>query len=94
MVFKLTVSSERRLGGGHGGPGGGGDQVVEGVVGDVPGDAPALVADPDGHVVLALGEEHLDFGQLGRLAVRLHRGTHRVLEELEQDVVEVGRGVD
>lgn len=44
--------------------------------------------------MLALGHQHLDLRQLARgLAVGLHRGAHRVLEQLEQDVVEVGRGV-
>ena len=66
---------------------------MEGGVGDVPGDAPALVADPDADVLRPLGEQHLHGGQLRRAGVRLHRSAHRVLEQLEQDVVEVGRGV-
>ena len=76
MVFKLTVSSERSLGGGHGGPGGGGEHVLEQLVRDVPGDSPALganqcvlsqnkfqcylIGDPDGDITRTLGDHHLN----------------------------------
>ena len=53
-----------------------------------------LVADSDAHVVLPLGHQHLDVGELWAGAVGLHHGPHGVLEELEEDVVEVGRGID
>ena len=44
--------------------------------------------------MLTLGNQHLYDGQLLRLAMGLHRGTHRVLEQLEKNVVKVGRGED
>ena len=53
-----------------------------------------LVTDPDADIVFSLGKQHLDFGKLFRLAVGLHCCSHRVLEKLKEDVVEVGRGVD
>ena len=43
--------------------------------------------------MLPLGHKHLYLRQSLGLAVGLHCGTHGVLEQLEQYVVQVGRGV-
>mmetsp|Transcript_48732 Transcript_48732/g.121717 ORF Transcript_48732/g.121717 Transcript_48732/m.121717 type:complete len:361 (-) Transcript_48732:272-1354(-) len=55
-----------------------------------PRDAPALVADLDGDVLLPLGKHDRDGGGvLARVAVPLDGGAHRVLDQLEEDVVQV-----
>ena len=73
--------------------GGGGDEVVEGCVGDVPGDAPALDADPGAEILLPLGRQHLYLGQLCCAGMLLHQSMHRVLEQLEENVVDLRGGV-
>ena len=52
-----------------------------------------LVTDSNADIMVALGDKDLDVGEGPGTPVRLHRRSHRVLEELEEDVVEVGRGV-
>jgi hypothetical protein len=42
--------------------------------------------------MISLSDQHLHRGKLRDLVV-LHRGAHRVLEQLEHDVVKVGRGI-
>jgi len=105
----VAVSGERNarlaavhLGGG-GVVGGAGDdgvgrrrvEVAEDLADEPHGDAAAEVAHLDGDVLGALDDEHLD-GRVadGVLAVVLDGGAHRVLEELEEDVVEMRRHVD
>ncbi len=69
-------------------------QVVEGAVDEPPRDAAPAVAHPDGQVLGALDDGHLDGRVLGAvLPVVLDGGSHGVLEQLEQDVVQVGRHV-
>merc|ERR1719180_565746 len=89
----IAIACKGSLGRSHAGPGSCGDEVVESVVCDVPGDASSLVTDPDADIVFPLGKQHLNFWKLFRLAVRFNCRSHRVLEKLKEDVVEVGRGV-
>jgi len=90
----VAISGEGSLRWGHAGPGCRGHEVMERVVSDVTRDPSALIADPDADVMLALGDEDLYFWELLGFSVSLHRGTHRVLEQLEEDMVEVGGWVD
>merc|ERR1719180_5599 len=89
----VAIACKGSFGRSHAGSWSCGDEVVERVVCDVPGDASSLVADPDADIMFPLGEQHLDFWKLFRLAVRFNCRSHRVLEKLKEDVVEVGRGV-
>ena len=51
-----------------------------------------LITDLDGDVILSLSNKYIDVGQVDGL-LALDDGPHRVLEELEEDVLEVRRRV-
>ena len=51
-----------------------------------------LITDSNADIMISLSDQHLHRGELRDLVV-LHRGAHRVLEQLKHDVVEVGRGI-
>ncbi|GMT21232.1 hypothetical protein PFISCL1PPCAC_12529, partial [Pristionchus fissidentatus] len=63
--------------------------VVEESLEDRPRDAAASVADLDTQILRALHDVHLDIRRIVVDAVELERGAHRILEQLEHDVVEV-----
>ena len=51
-----------------------------------------LITNSNADIVLPFGDQDLDGGQLGQV-MTLHGRPHRVLEQLEHDVVKVGRRI-
>ena len=67
---------------------------MEEMLSDVTRYSPALVRYTDTHVVVALRHQDIDIWQLYSLFVFLHRGSHRVLEQFEENVVKMGRRIN
>lgn len=77
-----------------GGLRGGGVHIFEQLIDLTSGDAAASVGNLHGDVLLALHDRHFDRRDVSAVLVRLHHGAHRVLEQLEQNVVEMRWHID